>query len=198
MKAALRHKDDLKKRFMKDIVEAGKEALEKAKCASIDADKAQTDALAALDELSELDFAEDDPFARAVFTHPAIIFLLSVSFPCWIMYQQTVEELLELVKGGCAESLVKLLRLDRRFLENPDVRSAYLAVLGDEKHPWREEVDRAPANPAPKDISLTSVKYSIAGLIIEFAEQSNQHFKQEFRAVLIANTGGYRMRSRIS
>lgn len=188
VKAALRHPKNFRPAFLQDFKESFGPQLAGFLAGKISADDLRSKANDVMDmPHSFMAMNPDDiPNPAEIFLHPAIIFFLAISMPCWTYYQQTVEELLLEVKAGDYNALDKLLRLDKRFLENKVVRNAYYAVTSGKNETLKSDLKKTIDGKPRRDLTPQSLKYMIGGLMLEFTAQAKERM-QEFMPIDLAN-----------
>lgn len=116
----------------------------------------------------------DDEDIKELILHPGVLFLFCVSFPCWVHHQTSVEDLLEQVRGGDIEALEKLLRLNRKFIENPDVLKLYYHAKDNAPKVVNEDIDKAMNEGITKRLELQSMKYLFAAFVLQLSKKIDE------------------------
>lgn len=117
------------------------------------------------------DYFEESEEWGQFFQHPVCVFLITVSVPCWIYYQETVESLIGKIEKGDFEALQKIIRLDKRFMANKIVQKAYQNELNANVRIRKKYLAKAMTEGPEKELSLQSVKYMISAMLLVGSDQ---------------------------
>lgn len=120
------------------------------------------------DNILEL-FSNLDDGDNTDLMHPALLFMLAVSFPCFMLYQEPIEVLLKKATQKDLDSMTKLLTLDMRFIDNTKVRAAFYSMLEEGNETQKDDLTNALKGKNTSDfyISIQSTKYLIASFTIK-------------------------------
>jgi hypothetical protein len=96
---------------------------------------------------------------------PEFLFLMSVAFPCWFLYQEYHVHIYRKARSGNIESIEKLLRLDKNIIQHPRINKWITYYSYQEDKRASERLSEAINKPPRSKIALAKEKYRIAGFI---------------------------------
>ena len=116
---------------------------------------------------------KDKDTVRNTIISPDFLFLMKVTLPCWLLYNENCARLFRKARLGSVESMDKLLRLDKTTIQHSRINKwiSYYSFEKDKR--IVENLTEAIRNPPRAKITLAKVKYCLAGFISYLTELLN-------------------------
>jgi hypothetical protein len=107
---------------------------------------------------------------RDTIISPEFLFLMKVTLPCWLLYNENCARLLRKAMLGDSDSLEKLLRLDKSLVQHPRINQWITHYSFQKDKRIFENLTEAIKNPPRAKVTLAKVKYCFAGFISYLTE----------------------------
>jgi len=102
---------------------------------------------------------------------PEVVFTLRVLIPCWLEYGQTAQSLLDSATDGNLGAIRKLLQLDERFMEVPQIRQAYYTHRNQLPEKGREVLAMSFGKEPDHDLTPQRIRYMACALILHLSNE---------------------------
>jgi len=115
---------------------------------------------------------------RAMVKVPEVLFFFRVWLPCLLEYGKTAEELFASAQAGKMDAIEKLLRLDKKILEEPKIREHYYKAREQKNEARFRRFEKALAGGVTTPLNMVHIKIILGALIHKWCSQMDERYRK--------------------